>query len=878
MKNLPFTRFVISNIKTILAGLATITAGYGIYKTLFSDESGEISDQGGDYGHKKKGHLVKPKAKKTGEKFKSSKIRHSGKGHRQLRGHKDEQSDEIKSEQLAYDPTCDDILLKIYRKNVYTISQNHSSNKMGTVTFIGGHSAFMPRHFAENLLTKIEEGILSKDTTIILRPASNPTQTYEIKVLDLRFFFPDSWEDMDICFVKFPNVLPQAPDIRKFVMEDSEIITQKFSGKLVQVDSDGHLHVPFTEMHPMSDLEYTNYSNPHGYWYPIPTREGDCGGLLFVSNPLTGVHKLIGLHVAGSPKSGRGYGVRMTRSMIDEYDEWHDDYDGHPDLNEEGAFDDDYTLEQIEPQSFKTLYKSTPSNPPTKTSIIPSPLQDEVREHKFKPAHLRKFDSQGKVVDPWLLARAKYAKPVVSLKQQILDMCSKSYGSMISNKSKDDAPWTKKVFSFEDAVRGVPGIPNCEGIPRNTSAGYPYCLDVPIGHRGKSHFFGSEDEYEFTSEHCNKLRIRVEEIVRKAKQGIRLKHIYFDFLKDERRPIEKVDQGSTRLVSASPVDILIATRMYFMDFVRWFMNNRIINGSAVGVNPFSGEWSIMKKALRGNSATKNIIAGDFKAYDACLSRQIQQTFLNFVNSWYDDGNDLVRAVLFEEVCNSKHIFMDLVYEWSGGNPSGNFLTTILNTYCNNVILRYAGVLAKEEYCLSQGVSSKLTTADVSLSLKAMENQLYILAYGDDNIISVGGNIRSWYNQASLTSAFKTFGFTYTAESKHGEVEDLRTIDDVTFLKRSWKYDSLVHTDVAALDLDVILEMVQWTKKKDRDYNYVRTNVDTCLKELSAHGEVEWKKWSDPIMRAAKKCLDYTTSITNRREALALQLSRENESC
>jgi hypothetical protein len=369
----------------------------------------------------------------------------------------------------------------------------------------------------------------------------------------------------------------------------------------------------------------------------------------------------------------------------------------------------------------------------------------------------------------------------------------------------------------------------------------------------------------------------VDELLDKYNKGIRPFYLYKDTLKDEKRPIEKVLEGKTRLFSGSPFLMLLMFRMYFGSFMDMFCDANIKIGSAVGVNPFSSEWGIMKKCLRGNLKIKNIIAGDFKTYDACLVRQIQCSFLDFVNSWYDDGNDLIRAVLFEEVCNSKHIYMDLVYEWSGGNPSGNFLTTILNTYCNNVILRYAGILAYKEYSLNEkSISSDIV--GVSKTLKQMENQLYILAYGDDNIISVGENIRSWYNQASLTRAFKKFGFEYTSENKGGEAESLRSIDDVTFLKRSWKHDPLVNCEVAALDIDVILEMIQWTKKKDRDYNYTCVNVDTCLKELSAHGEAAWKKWSGLIIRGAKSHLDYTTSISNRREALALQLSRENESC
>lgn len=852
----------VSTMKTLLAGLAIFTSGYGLFKLL---QPGEARDESGDYAHQKNAKVGRQKRTS----FRPSFIRQNWTG---------KPSVAERREELAYDATCDDILYKVFKKNVYTLHQSHTSDRMGCITFLGGHDAVMPRHFAENIYSKIHDGVLDKNVTVVLRAASNPLLPFEVKFTDIQFFFTDDWDNEDICFATFPNILPQAPDIRKYFLEDSEVFSNIFSGKMMVPREDGSLIIPFTQMKPLSSLEYTNYVNPGAFSYAIPTKEGYCGNLIFVSNPLTGTGKIIGQHTAGAVTGGEGFASRILRSQIDLFDSFRK---GKANVVvEEGAFDSKFTLEKVEPTTFKTLFKATPAKPPLTTSIVPSPLHNVVRLSRCSPAKLRKFvNEQGVEVDPWLNARAKYAKAVPYINSDVLNVCALSYGSMISNKSTDDAPWSKKVFSFEEAVRGIPGVPNCEGVPRNTSSGYPFCLEVPIGHKGKSHFFGSSDEYEFTSPHCVELRNRVYNIVHEASKGNRLQHIYFDFLKDERRLLEKVVAGSTRLVSASPVDLLIATRMYFMDFVRWFMSNRIINGSAVGVNPFSSEWEAIRKCLRGAKLDKNLIAGDFKAYDACLVRQIQICFLDFVNKWYDDGNDLIRAVLFEDVCNSKHIFNDLVYEWPGGNPSGCFLTTILNTFCNNVIMRYAGILAHDEVQYGPGLHVVSSLHQVSSILQVMERTVFFLAYGDDNLISVGEPLRTWFNQTTLTRAFAKIGFTYTSENKSEEgVESLRSIDEVSFLKRSWKYDPIVNTYVAALDLDTILEMIQWTKKNDKDFNFVKMNVDTSLKELSAHGEAVWNQWHKKICSAAQDKLSYMTPIVDRRHALSLQLSRDDMNC
>lgn len=846
-------------IKKVLSGLAVFTAGYGLFSMLTDVE--DPQDQGSDYLHQRLG--PRPTRQRHRKPFRNSLIKNS-----KPKGLK---------VQLAFDATCDDIMYKIFKKNVYTLHRTVNSDKIGSVTFIGGHDAFMPRHFAENLLARIQDKLMSPEDKVVLRSATNPDNFFEFAFKDIHWYFDDKWAKQDVCFARFPNVLPQAPNIRKYIMDDSELITKQFSGKMLRPDKKGVLSIPFTDMHPVSDLPYTGYVNPHGFSYAIPTKVGDCGNLIFLSNPLSGVSKLIGYHTAGAEDHGLGFGVRISKSYIDSFDDFMKDTENV--VYDIQAFDVPYTVDEVQPRSFKTLFKGRKANVPTSTSIVPSPLHNTFAPSKCAPAKMRAFtDDFGREIDPWLNARAKYSKSSLYMCQMTLDQCAISYGSKISNVSSNDVPWDRRVFTFEEAVRGIPGVPNCEGVPRGTSSGYPFCLDVPSGHKGKSHFFGKGDEYEFTSPHCLDLKKRVTNIVYEAGKGNRLTHIYFDFLKDERRPFEKIAKGSTRMISASPIDLLIATRMYFMDFVRWYMNNRIVNGSAVGINVFSTEWEVLRHHFsQDNPDHENLIAGDFQAYDACLSRQIQVRFLDFVNHWYSDGNDLIRAVLFEDVCNSKHIYNDTVYEWSGGNPSGCFLTTIVNTFCNNVILRYAGILCYDEFHYGPGLNVVSDVATVSLVLTMMEIQLFIQAYGDDNMVAVGGGLSEWYNQRSLTRNFAKFGFTYTSEDKTEEVAPLRRLADVSFLKRQWKYDPIVSRYVAALSLDTILEMVQWTKKNDKDYNNVKTTVDTCLKELSAHGQEIWDQYSGPILESSRKNLNYVPPIANRRHALELQLSRDSDS-
>jgi hypothetical protein len=518
------------------------------------------------------------------------------------------------------------------------------------------------------------------------------------------------------------------------------------------------------------------------------------------------------------------------------------------------------------------LGKIDPPKVPTGTSIVPSPLWKKLGEDtKTKPAKLRPFiNKEGELVDPNYLSTLKYHRTMEHIDVELLDVCKNHVTQSLINDpmSRVHENVERRVLSFEDAVRGLPGVEGLHGIPRKTSAGYPRSLSVKG--KGKKDFFGNDGDYVFESKEAQELKKNVEYIIGNAKVGKRENHVFMDFPKDERRPKEKVDAGKTRKISACPIDLAIPIRMYFGAFIQFFMYNRVYNESAVGVNVYSSEWDLIAEFLGKDS---RIIAGDFGNYDGSLPYPVMVRFLDTVTEFYRDKgteNEHIREVLFQDIVNSRHVNeKGVVYEWVGSNASGNPLTTVLNSWCNLVLLRYASLL----------IAEKSTPLLAHRFLAESKGNLKHMTYGDDNLISVN---RHWdqahlFTQDNYTKAFKYLGFEYTDEMKSGSViSQNRSITDVSFLKRKWARNSIRPNRefTAPLDIGTIMESIQWTKKKDYDFQYVRDNCVNMIQELSMHEREVFNDKVPKIVSACQQYLDFTPIPNNYDECQALVLDRE----
>lgn len=455
-----------------------------------------------------------------------------------------------------------------------------------------------------------------------------------------------------------------------------------------------------------------------------------------------------------------------------------------------------------------------------------------------KPALLRTVQREGAVINPMANALSRYGTVPTSL--PVLSDISTAVHVALSRQYSLSAQHTYKTFSFEEAVAGVPEDPYFKGIPRKTSAGYPLCLRVS---KGKKAIFGSSDEYIFDTNLAKELKVEVMRIIDDANKGVRTEHIFKDFLKDELRPVEKVDTGQTRLISSAPLAYVIAFRMLFGDFCARCQACRIHNGMAVGVNVYK-DWTEVVKTITQRSSLG--FAGDYKAFDANQHAVILRAIGRAISGFYRDDYSRAREVLWAEVYNSQHINSHFgettVYEWSKSLPSGHPGTTIINSIYNLTlfVLCYADATGRPMHRFWDDVAP--------------------LVYGDDNLIFPNEDIHDVFNQWTMPSLMERYGMTYTVETKDAGVDAtslkdagvprLRHISDMSFLKRGFRNDCGWWD--APLELESILWMVLYVPgSAEREYLIQKDNLEIALKEFALHGAVVYEKYTGVLIDTMK---------------------------
>jgi hypothetical protein len=415
-----------------------------------------------------------------------------------------------------------------------------------------------------------------------------------------------------------------------------------------------------------------------GYLYKVETTPGDCGGPLVAScNSLQ--NKLLGIHVAGN-SMGMGLAQLITQKMLSQA------FKSFP-FEAQIAIQCDYKLvvPQLPDGNFIPLGKTDHVVPAAvRTDLRKSVLYQLVKEPTTKPANLRHCLVDDEYIHPMMKGLTKCGGVCKPLNSDILKRCKTAVLALVRKNSGDVC---KDILSLSDAIEGVEGDDFLTSINRRSSPGYPWIFQKG-GSRGKSKWLGNDEN--FITDHPDVVSA-VNKRISNARSGIRDPTIWIDTLKDERRPIEKVDAGKTRVFSAGSMDFILATRMYFLSFNAHVMRNRIDNCSAVGVNPYSYDWHRIAQKLQ--SKGKHVIAGDFSNFDGTLHPDIMFAILDVINEWYDDGeeNKEIRTVLWQCIANSVHVFGDNLYQWTHSQPSGNPLTAILNTLYNIISMAYVFV-------------------------------------------------------------------------------------------------------------------------------------------------------------------------------------------
>ncbi len=752
-----------------------------------------------------------------------------------------------------YDQANVDITSKIMKRNCYEMWLPDQDWKIGHITFVRGRVFMVPKHFLTKIYYILEEHPHYDNKLVTFKKAGSSIE-FQLKMIDLmNTVEATDLETLDCCLVVAPKHIPNHCDITEYFLD------QEMVGKIKECEF--RLVLPgvssfesWMGMAKRIDSELVSgeesYILTKGFKYKALTKDGDCGGLFTIVSPNSGKAKVGGMHVAGSSSLGVGMASLITREDLEEAlkltDEIIEKYESDmvPQSSEvliDGRFEDRYEAE------FR--YSSG-----GRSNVIRSPLYGCWGPARKQPALLNPTEIDGVLVDPMVKAVTKLGHPTPFVEPSIARDIRKMVFSHVIHVSPFKVE--KRIYTTKEAIVGLADDPDFGSLSRTTSMGYPDCARPGRKQKGKLDIFGSGQEYDLSSPQAIKFMEECEIIENAARMGCRMEHIYADTLKDELRPIEKARSGSTRLFSSCPARLVVLFRKYFGAFTLWCHKNRIYNHFAVGVNPYSVEWEMIAQNLLrfGPSTYANMGAGDYSSYDTREISLFQREILEGINAWYSDEHSRVREVLFLEITNSVHINGTHVYSVNIGNPSGNPLTTLVNNFYNLFLMSYT-YYKKHDFILPE--------------LYGFFKNVYPIVLGDDHVFAVAHHKTDVFNELSMQECVADLGMIYTNEFKGALGVKLRTINEISFLKRSFRIEPYYTRYAAPLDLFTILEIPYWTKRSLEKHQIVKDNVDIALRELSLHPPEVYQAFAHKIVSASSDKIDYVPPVTDRTALLAI---------
>ncbi|AKG93960.1 nonstructural protein [Antarctic picorna-like virus 1] len=722
--------------------------------------------------------------------------------------------------------------------------------QIGQIQFIESNLAMAPKHFSRQMYDLLEKGKICKDSKLTLIRAIYGTKTV-FTVSEYLAMNRATVPERDIEFLMFPRgSLLASKKITQFFLTDEQYQKAINSGGAVRLDvmleqtkKDGRHQVRHTlssnRTEYMKSIGAQGTMNKDVLQYDMDTEKGMCGAPLTIAeNRYFGGNCYLGFHIAGSPGlfQRKGFCAIVTLEMVLDAKKKlrivTDDMIA--DLEKRGVKLDFGTEEQsgfprgngLIEGSFTYIGqvdKAISLSPNSKLKLSPIGELEVFGTNPQRPAQLKPFlNGEGERVVPMLKGLEAYATPAEYREVPNLEAIVSLATRPFREASVDDY---NGIFTKEEAIMGVEGL-KIKSISRSTSAGYPYVLETKAG---KKDFFGCESDFSFDSEECVALFERVEHIVENAKQGVRLAHVFVDFLKDETRPHAKVDAGASRVISGAPLDYVVAFRMYFGAFMASMFKHHTKSGMCPGINPFSDWWQLASKLQQHGD---KCFDGDFKRFDSSEQPYLHYAILDFINRWYDDGeeNAQIRSILWLDLIHSRHLGgngrdQSYIYQWNKSLPSGHPFTTPVNSLYSLITLTAC-------YCKA--------TNDFT----NMWDHVYIATFGDDNITNVDDETSEVFNQVTVARDMQEqFGLTYTAGSKEAELKPYSTLEECTFLKRRFVQDPLGAGGwVAPLDPASFLFTSYYYKNNKDMVGEMRNNLENMLGELCFHSIEMWDKY------------------------------------
>jgi len=234
--------------------------------------------------------------------------------------------------------------------------------------------------------------------------------------------------------------------------------------------------------------------------------------------------------------------------------------------------------------------------------------------------------------------------------------------------------------------------------------------------------------------------------------------------------------------------------MLFTWFNRAVQNNPLLFMQAPGMNATGKQWDLLFKWL---NRSDDWIAGDYKNFDISMVVQVllgaYDVIIRLAKEMgaSDEHILMMETAKYDLVFPFVDFFGDLVMGY-GKNPSGQCMTVIINGLVNILYMILAYIALNPQFHQSMTRSERLELG------RGFFRAVRLITYGDDNFMNVLKT--GWFNHTSISQYLAKHGVTYTMADKDAQSTPYISAEQISFLKRQFRFEEEVGGYVAPLDM------------------------------------------------------------------------------
>lgn len=289
--------------------------------------------------------------------------------------------------------------------------------------------------------------------------------------------------------------------------------------------------------------------------------------------------------------------------------------------------------------------------------------------------------------------------------------------------------------------------------------------------------------------------------------------------KDEIRVMEKVD--TPRTFRVLPLPVIIRTKQYLAKLLQHIKADMWHNQIAIGYNPYKHAGQ-MYKQLKSMYMVFDV---DVKNWDGTVLAQVQQMVNDVVIEFYSGKNKRGLRLLLNSVINGYVMVGDALYQTTHSMPSGSWITALFNSFYNKVL----SAMSYSRACRVDGITPNLDEFKMNVDW----------AMGDDKQCGATVNTYKQFNAIRFKEACDEWKIVVTNGDKTPITAASTSLSNVSFLKRTYKYNSDLDRMVAVLSYDTILNTIQWYDSKSDYFAAMQGKLLSMSVECYLHSETLW---------------------------------------